>query len=227
LVALASEVKKISTAQGNSTETPERIPIREAMNTIRAIIARVKGGGAVGADDLSALSAAFNQLGMAAVECKAAHNLPELSFIRHVRGLLGSFLGKSVPDSDNPLPRIELTESGSLAEGFKSNAGSIRSDFSSAGVLAGSLGPVGEAVAGLPRVDIDMGGVVAHASGQTLENKTADHGQAPKVVLNEEPGRIRSGSLDPGKSDLSLRFSALEQIGVLISQREQADKSVT
>lgn len=229
-LAAASEDTKTTKAHGKGGEPPEKIPIREAMSTIRAIISRVKSGGAVGADDLSALGAAFDQLGAAALECKAAHNWPELKFIAHIRNLLGSYLGKTVPDAQNPLPRVELAEAGSIAGSFKGSArlpGETRFDLTSAGTLAHPAGAVGEPVASLPRVDIDMGGALAHTSGQTPEIKTANHVETRRVVMSEEPGRISSGSPDPGKVDLPLRMSTLEQIGVLISQREQAGKSVT
>jgi hypothetical protein len=214
------ELAKVNQAQSQDTETNQRVPIREAMNVIRAIIARVKGGGAVGEGDLSALCAAFDQLGAAAVQCKAVHNQQELGYIRYVRGLLGSYLNHTVARHEDPLPRMELSELGSTARGSARPVAAMndmRVDLKDAGALAGATELVGVSSPQLPRVDLDVAGAVAHSPGQT----------SPRVALNEETGRLITGSLAAEKPGASFRLSNPEETGVLISQREKAARSLT
>jgi hypothetical protein len=214
--------------QNRIPETPARVPIAEAMMTIRSIIASVKGGASVGPEQI----AAFEQLGVAAVECKAAHNLQELQFIGRVRNLLGSYLGKTTGDTPGPTPRMESAETGVVSERSArvlEFGSSNRRELETAGTLAGPPGLTHDRAAMGNRFDQEMTTTITDGSDQTHERKSALTEQfTPRTVaedrqangVQELPGEI-------SKSHDSGRFFDLEQLGILIALRDRPTRSIT
>jgi len=229
LPILYSESRRNDAQKSVDQHDPARVPIREAMNTIRSILAHVRSVNHISAAEESALNSAYDLLGAAAAQCRIEHNWGELKFIDRVRGLLAAGLGRDQPEVLHPLPRVDLTDTGALAQSTRSPARleKARSDFDGAGTLVGQLGLAGGSPIDAPRVDVDTAGAVSPAGGTLKKAPALHHLETPRVASVEETGRTNSASLESERTGWPGRWSNLEQIGILISQRERSGKSVT
>lgn len=236
---------------------PKKVPIREPMSTIRAIVARVKSGAEVNQSDISALNYAFEQLGNAAIECKAAANWKELKFIGRVRNLLGSYLRKTVPKADKPerqAPSTDVVDGQSADDDYSSaTRPRLRSrrvdaqypvvddsspgrprfrqrrDLDLAGELVLQTGTSEDQTAQRPRVDHEMTTALTFTAQPTLGRRIprGDFTQAGRLLSSDEAERLVSLGDDPSRPISPVRLNELEQLGVLVSQRDRIARSIT
>ena len=235
---------------------PKKVPIREAMSTIRSIVARVKSGGEVNQSDISALNGAYEQLGAAAIECKAAANWKELKFIGRVRTLLGSYLRKTVPKADKPerqAPRTDVLDGQSADDDSSGTRPRLRTrrvdaqspvvddsspgrprfrqrrDLDLAGELVLQTGTSEDQPAQRPRVDHEMTTALTFTAQPTFGRRIprGDFTQAGRLLSSDEADRLVSLGDDPSRPISPVRLNELEQLGVLVSQRDRIARSIT
>lgn len=235
---------------------PKKVPIREAMSTIRAIVAHVKSGGEASQADIAALNGAYEQLGAAAIECKAAANWKEFKFIGRVRTLLGSYLRKTVPKSDKSgreAPRTDVVDGQSADNDSSATRPRLRTrrvdaqspvvddsspgrprfrqrrDLDLAGELVLQTGTSEDQPAQRPRVDHEMTTALTFTAQPTFGRRIprGDFTQAGRLLSSDEADRLVSLGDDPSRPISPVRLNELEQLGVLVSQRDRIARSVT